>query len=194
MHQGKNHCQFKVFPLSEEMRGEMVALKVSIALRGHQLKFFTTASPSKRSSRVHTQTTTGEPSWIPNSSAGKHCIMLTLPSLLSQITTAASVGVGPVKSRVVAVTAAATGVPNCGSLSSQQQGTKACGEGPQGQHRHIRKTSLRKAVNTARRTGVAQYRGRTIRAEPKAPVAMTANHQKHPRQGGPPKGKVGLKL
>ena len=114
------------------------------------------------------------------------CILLTL---LNQVTMVASGGSGPAKPRVVVVTAAATGVPNYASSHSQQQGTKACGEGPRGQHRHIRKTSLRKATNTAQRTGIAQHRGRTIRAEPEAPVAVTTNNRTHPRHEHPPKRK-----
>ena len=117
------------------------------------------------------------------------CMLLTLLLLLNQVTMVASGGTGPAKPRVVVVTAAAAGVPGYEESHSQQQGTKACGAGPQGQHRHIRKISLRKATNTAQRAGIAQYRGRTIRAEPEAPAAVTTCNRKRPHHVHPPKRK-----
>ena len=93
------------------------------------------------------------------------CAILSLLLLFNQFNLAMGANNGPVKPRVIAVAAAATEAPPHHSTAAQAAGAKRCGIGPQGQPRMIRKRALRRAINTAQRTEIAQYRGRIIRAE-----------------------------
>ena len=91
--------------------------------------------------------------------------VLSLLLLFNQFDLAEGANNGPVKPRVVAVAAAATEVPPHHPTAAQEAGAKRCGIGPQGQPHMMRKRALRRAINPAQRTELAQCRGRTIRAE-----------------------------
>ena len=109
-----------------------------------------------------------EPSWVPNPSAGaaKQAVLFS-PRYCCSISFDLAEGAnnGPVKPRVVAVAAAATEAPPHHPTAAQEAGAKRCGIGPQGHPHMMRKRALRRAINPAQRTELAQCRGRTIRAE-----------------------------
>ena len=95
------------------------------------------------------------------------CAILSLLLLFNQFNIAMGANTGPVKPRVVAVAAAAMEAPPHDLIAAQTGGAKRCGTGPQGQPSMIRKRALRRAINTAQRAELAQYRGRVIRAAQK---------------------------
>ena len=99
----------------------------------------------------------------------RHVSLLVVALLIcNQLTLAEGVGTGPGKPRVVIGPATMTGVPVECQSNVITEGAKTSGEGPQRQRMAVRKIAFRRATARAQRTGLAQYRGRTLRAEPHA--------------------------
>ena len=103
-------------------------------------------------------------------------LLFALLLLLNHTTIAEGAGTGPGKPRVVIGPATMMGASTGSHNSVTTDEAKTCGEGLQRPSTAIRKIAFRKATARAQRTGLAQYRGRTLQA---------AQRRDPPNQQGP---------
>ena len=95
-------------------------------------------------------------------------LLFALLLLLNHTTLAEGAGTDPGKPRVVIGPATMTGASTGIHTSSTTDEAKTCGEGPKQPSPNIRKIAFRKATARAHSAGLAQYRGRTLRAAPRS--------------------------
>ena len=124
----------------------------------------------------------------------KYChLLLAVLLLLNHISHAEAAGTGPGKPRVVIDPASMMGASRSLPNEHPTIEAKTRGEGLQRQGTAIRKIAFRRATSRANRAGIAQYRGRTMRAAqynhlPQPPNAKTTSS--HTRQmRNPPTGR-----
>ena len=95
-------------------------------------------------------------------------LLFALLLLLNHTTLAEGAGTDPGKPRVVIGPATMTGASTGIHTSRAKDEAKTCGEGPKQPSPNIRKIAFRKATARAHSAGLAQYRGRTLRAAPRS--------------------------
>ena len=95
-------------------------------------------------------------------------LLFALLLLLNHTTLAEGAGTDPGKPRVVIGPATMMGASTGSHTSVTTDEAKTCGEGPQRPSTNIRKIAFRKATARAHSAGLAQYRGRTLRAAPRS--------------------------
>ena len=95
-------------------------------------------------------------------------LLFALLLLLNHTTLAEGAGTDPGKPRVVVGPATMMGASTGSHTSVTTDEAKTCGEGPQRPSTNIRKIAFRKATARAHSAGLAQYRGRTLRAAPRS--------------------------
>ena len=95
-------------------------------------------------------------------------LLFALLLLLNHTTLAEGAGTDPGKPRVVIGPATMMGASTGSHTSVTTDEAKTCGEGPQRPSTNIRKIAFRKATARAHSAGLAQCRGRTLRAAPRS--------------------------
>ena len=118
--------------------------------------------------RLSTLTTTKRRAELGPKSQRRDCkhryLLFALLLLISHTSLAEGAGTGPGKLRVVIGPATMMGASTGSHTSATTREAKTCAEGPQRQSTAIRKIAFRRATARARSAGLAQYRGRTLRA------------------------------
>ena len=127
----------------------------------------------------------------PQHRESKYChLLFAVLLLLNHSSHAEAAGTGPGKPRVVIDPASMMGASHSLPTEHSTIEAKTSGEGHQRQGTAIRKIAFRRATSRANRAGIAQYRGRTMRAAqynhlPQSPNTNTASGHARPMRHPP---------